>query len=598
MVQRPWYRLDFALATKLADYLGKDRKTEKCRDVFNDIINRGRVPSESTFYILIVSYLSASGPDYLDEAFSIYNQMIHLGGYQPSLALHNSLFRAIVGNPGISSKQYLKQAEFIYHHLRTCNLEVQMDIYGGLIWLHSYQDEIDKQRIEFLRKEMRIAGFKENKEVLISVLRACSRDGDDKEAEKAWLKLQRVGNPLPSQAYVYKIEVYAKNGDYNRSLEIFKKMKESLGSPNVVAYHKIIEVMCKAPDIEVVESLMEEFIQSDLKQLVPPFTDMMSMYLSLGLHDKVELKFSECRRRCQPNRAVYGIYLDSLVDNGNIGKAEEIFNEMQKNASIGITARSCTSILRGYLDSGYNAKAEKVYRVMRQKKFDVDSNLMDRLDEILRIRGKAVKRTVIVELSKEHREILIGMLLGGLQIEPDEKRRNHLVRFRFDDSSKMHTVLKRHIYEQFHDWLDPSCQLSNSHDEIPSIFSTISHSNFRFFADQFLPRGEPAIPKLIHRWLSPSVLAYWYMYGGCRTLSGDVLLKLIGGSLEGVERVVKALKAMSLNCRVKRRGQFYWIGLLGSNATSARNLMEPYVLDSSALGGVPDETLDYSFPIS
>ncbi|KAI4375651.1 hypothetical protein MLD38_013499 [Melastoma candidum] len=586
MVQRPWYRLDFALSTKLADYLGKDRKPEKCRDVFNDIINQGRVPSVSTFHILIVSYLSASGEGFLDEAFSIYNQMIHLGGYQPNLALHNSLFRAIVGKPGVLAKQYLKQAEFIYHHLRTCNLEVQMDIYGGLIWLHSYQDEVDIQRIEFLRMETREAGFEENKEVLVSVLRACTKDGDAEQAEKAWLKLHHIGSLLPSQAYVYKMEVHAKNGDFSKSLETFREMKERLGSANVVAYHKIIEILCKARSLEVAESLMEEFIASDLKHLAPPLTDMLSMYLGLGLHDKVELKFLEFCQRCQPNRVVYGIYLDSLLCNGNIGKAEKIFNEMHENTSIGISERSCNSILRAYLDSGCNEKAGKVYRIMQQMKFDVGSDLMERLGKVLRIRGKHFKRTTVGELSKEHREILIGMLLGGLQIEADEKTRNHFVRFRFDDSSKMHAVLKRRTYEQFHELLDPSCRLSDANDEIPSSFFTISHSSLHFFADQFLPRGQPAIPKLIHRWLSPCVLAYWYMYGGRKTLSGDILLKLIGGSLEGVERIVKALKAKSLECRVKRRGQFYWIGLLGSNATSAWELMQPYLLDTSATLGV------------
>ncbi|KAL1292323.1 hypothetical protein AAHE18_20G263500 [Arachis hypogaea] len=33
MMQQSWYRFDFALATKLADYLGRDRKFSKCREV-------------------------------------------------------------------------------------------------------------------------------------------------------------------------------------------------------------------------------------------------------------------------------------------------------------------------------------------------------------------------------------------------------------------------------------------------------------------------------------------------------------------------------------------------------------------------------------
>ncbi|KAI4367223.1 hypothetical protein MLD38_022986 [Melastoma candidum] len=55
---------------------------------------------------------------------------------------------------------------------------------------------------------------------------------------------------------------------------------------------------------------------------------MLSIYLGLGLHDKVELKFLEFYQR-------------------------------------------------------YNEKAEQVCRIMRQIKFDVGSDLMDRLDKIL-----------------------------------------------------------------------------------------------------------------------------------------------------------------------------------------------------------------------
>ena len=98
------------LVTKLADYVCKERKFSKCGEIFNDIINQGRVPCESTFHLLIVAYLSSSIQGYLEEACSIYVRMIQLGGYLPRLSLHNSLFRALVSQPGASSKHYLKQA--------------------------------------------------------------------------------------------------------------------------------------------------------------------------------------------------------------------------------------------------------------------------------------------------------------------------------------------------------------------------------------------------------------------------------------------------------------------------------------------------------
>ncbi|KAL6209714.1 hypothetical protein ACLB2K_020654 [Fragaria x ananassa] len=579
MMQRNWCRFDFALATKLADYMGKERKFAKCREIFDDIIKQGRVPSESTFHILVVAYLSAAkGEGCLEEACSVYNRMIQLGGYQPRLSLHNSLFKAIVSKPGSSAKAYLKQAEFIFHNLLTTGLEIHKDIYGGLIWLHSYQDTVDTERMASLRKEMQEAGIEEGKEVLVSVLRACSKHGGVEEAENTWLRLLRLDAGLPSQAFVYKMEVYAKVGEPKKSLEIFREMQEYLGSVNVVAYRKVIEIMCKAKEIEIAESLMADFINTGLKPSMPAYIDVMNMYFNLSLYAKVESAFSQCLEICRPSRTVYCIYLDSLVKVRNLDKAEEIFDYMQSNGAIGVNARACNTILSGYLSAGDDFKAEKIYGRMCQKMYDVDPPLMEIIESFLSLRKKPDKRRISMTLTKEQREILVGLLLGGLRIESDDDRKNHMIRFEFSENSSAHAVLRRYIYDQYHEWLHPSCKFGENTEHIPYKFSSISPSYFGFYADQFWPNGRQMIPKLVHRWLSPCVLAYWYMYGGYRTASGDILLK-IKGSEEGVQKIVRTLKTRSLDCKVKRKGRVFWIGFLGSNSTLFWKLTEPYILD-------------------
>lgn len=578
MMQQHWYRFDFALATKLADYMGKERKFAKCREIFDDIINQGRVPSEMTFHILIVAYLSAPVQGCLDEACSIYNRMIQLGGYQPRLSLHNSLFRALVSKPGGSSKYYLKQAEFIFHNLVTSGLEIQKDIYCGLIWLHSYQDNIDKERISLLKKEMQQAGIEEGKEVLLSILRVCAKEGDVEEAERTWLRLLESDSGIPTPAFVYKMEAYAKIEEFMKSLEIFREMQECLCSASVPAYHKIIELLCKAEEAELAESLMKEFVETGMKPLMPSYIDLTNMYLNLGMHDRLHRAFSECLERCRPNRTIYGIYLESLKNAGNLEKAEEIFNHMLNDQTIGINTRSCNTILSAYLSSGDFVKAEKIYDLMCLKKYDIESALMEKLDYVLSLNRKEVKKPVSLKLSSEQRENLIGLLLGGLCIESDEKRKRHMIRFEFNENSRMHSVLRRYLYDQYHEWLHPSFKRSDGSDDIPYKYSTISHPYFCFYAEKFWPKGRLVIPKLIHRWLTPRVLAYWFMYGGHRTSVGDIILKLKGSS-EGVAQVFKTLKAKSLDCRVKKKGRVFWIGFLGSNSTLFWKLIEPYVLD-------------------
>ncbi|KAJ0970935.1 hypothetical protein J5N97_018894 [Dioscorea zingiberensis] len=580
MVQQHWFHFDFALATKLADHLGKDRKFAKCREMFDAIITQGRVPSESTFHILTVAYLSAPVQGCLDEACTIYNRMIQLGGYRPRLSLHNSLFRALVSKPGGLSRHYLKQAEFIYHQLVTSEFEVHKDISAGLIWLHSYQDDIDRERIASLREEMRHAGIEESRDVLVSIMRAFSKGGDVDETERAWLKLIESGGSLPFQAFVYRMELYAKISEPMKSLEIFKGMKEQGIPINVAVYNTIIEVMSEVPEVELVEELVDELINSGMKPLTSAFLDLMKMYLNLGMHDKLEVAFSNCIGKCRPNRSIYHIYLKSLVRNGNLEKAEAIFNEMHMNATIGTNAQSCNTILGGYLSSGEFVKAEKIYDLMCQKKYEIEPQYMEKLDYILSLNRKVIKRPVSMKLDKQQREILMGLLIGGLRIQSDEERRNHAIHFEFNENSNVHSLLKIHIHERFFEWLKSPNVSANGDNEITNRFSTIAHTYFGFFADQFSLKGRPMIPKLIHRWLSPRVLAYWYMYGGLRTSSGDILLKLKGGNREDVERIAKIFQAKSLTCRVKRKGKVFWIGFQGENAVWFWKLTEPYILDN------------------
>lgn len=577
MIQQHWFRFDFPLATKLSDYVGRERKYMRCREIFDDIINQGRVPSESTFHILIVAYLSASSEDCLKEACDIYNRMIHLGAYRPRLSLHNALFRAIVTRPASSVKQYLNQAEFIFHNLVTCGLEIHDDIYGGLLWLHSYQDVIDKERMLFLLTEMHQRGIPESRDTLLSIMRACSKEGDVDKAEKTWVKLLNCDGGIPSQAYVYKMDVYAKVRDSEKSLKIFREMQEQFGSTNIVAYHKIIEIMCNDQEVEWAESLMNELVGSGLKSLTPAYVDLLNMYYKLSLHDKVESTFLKCHDKCRSNQIIYGIYLDSLVKTSNIEKAESIFNLMLENDAIGISNRSCNTLLSGYLSCGDTLKAEKQYRLMRQKNYEVESSLMEKLDSIVRSSKKVVQKSVTLKLSPEQREILVGLLLGGLQIEYSGEKMLHFVCFKFKDKSGIHSILKRHIYNKFHEWLQHSNGSLDDNVDIPSTFLTVPHTCFGFYAHQFWENGRQSIPKLIHRWLSPRVLAYWFMYGGYIAPNGDILLKL-KGSKGDLERVFKALKSKSLEFRIKQKGKVFWLGFMGSHSTCFWKLIEPYLL--------------------
>ncbi|KAI5428731.1 hypothetical protein KIW84_033647 [Lathyrus oleraceus] len=193
------------------------------------------------------------------------------------------------------------------------------------------------------------------------------------EAEKTWSKLLQFESNPPSQAFVYKMEVYSKVGVPMKSLEVFREMRLKLGKTSVPAYNKIIEILCKAQESEFAESIMIEFVNSGLKPHTPSYVYLLNMYFNLESYDKLEEAFSQCLEKCHPNSSIYSIYLDSLVKVGKLDKAEDIFCQMFRDASIGANARS--SALRHVEDEADYMALKKVEleEVMDNQEFTLEA---------------------------------------------------------------------------------------------------------------------------------------------------------------------------------------------------------------------------------
>ncbi|KAK1570956.1 hypothetical protein Q3G72_009600 [Acer saccharum] len=134
---------------------------------------------------------------------------------------------------------------------------------------------------------------------------------------------------------------------------------------------------------------MDEFVKSGMKPplIMPSYINISN--LNLGMPDRLHLAFFEYE-----NILVYNIYLESLIKAGNVEKADEIFNQMQSDEAIGIDARSCNTMLSGYLSScdtilsGYLSsekynKVDKLFDLMVDKDYDVEPRLDSDLDYVL-----------------------------------------------------------------------------------------------------------------------------------------------------------------------------------------------------------------------
>ena len=117
------------------------------------------------------------------------------------------------------------------------------------------------------------------------------------------------------------------------------------------------------------------------------------------------------------------------------------------------------------------------------------------------------------KLSLVQKEILFGVILGDAHLETQDNRITYRVKFQ---QSLKHSPYIDHLYEIFKDYVvtpPEHCIITDKDGNASTTvtFVTVSSSMFTFFGKQFYKNNKKVVPKLIHRWLTPRALAYWYM---------------------------------------------------------------------------------------
>ncbi|MGQ9630587.1 MAG: LAGLIDADG endonuclease [bacterium] len=183
-----------------------------------------------------------------------------------------------------------------------------------------------------------------------------------------------------------------------------------------------------------------------------------------------------------------------------------------------------------------------------------------------------------LRLTREQREALIGLLLGGAHLETQNRGRTYRLKI---EQSESHRDYVEHLYHLFGLWVltppQPKHVVSQGHVSTNWWFQTISHGTFRFYAQQFYRDGHKRVPKLIHRWLKPRGLAYWFMDNG--SVKGlAVLLNTQGFEQSDVERLRQVLiQQFGLEVSVRRQPEGHQIVIPECFLERWEELIGPYL---------------------
>jgi hypothetical protein len=175
-------------------------------------------------------------------------------------------------------------------------------------------------------------------------------------------------------------------------------------------------------------------------------------------------------------------------------------------------------------------------------------------------------------LSKELKEIIIGLILGDLFIQKDKRAINGNACLRFLQST-IHTDYLDHLYNKFQDYCSAAPKIFNPRPDkrtgkVYSVkyFNTYSLPCFNEYYDLFYKEGCPVqkvIPHNIGELLTPLSLAFWICEDGTfEKLSQRVILCTESFTIDEVEVLINVLNSnWDLKCYKSKRGASFRIAI-------------------------------------
>ena len=201
------------------------------------------------------------------------------------------------------------------------------------------------------------------------------------------------------------------------------------------------------------------------------------------------------------------------------------------------------------------------------------------------MRSKVIERYKTgLHLTSIQREVLFGLMLGDGCLETSNNGRTYRLKLEHSISQKGYI---EHLYNLFKEWVltEPRTRSFeyNGKNYQHLAFSTLSHASFRFYAHQFYRDGKKAVPKLIHRWLTPVAMAYWFMDDGSMKSreSKGVIFNTQGFSRADVGRLLVAMKRnFGLEVKERRQKEGYQIYVSGHSYEKFAEIVLPHLTDS------------------
>lgn len=190
----------------------------------------------------------------------------------------------------------------------------------------------------------------------------------------------------------------------------------------------------------------------------------------------------------------------------------------------------------------------------------------------------------ILKLSKQQREILVGLLLGDGHLETQNNGRTFRLKVEHSIKQKQYVDW---LYAIWKPWMTKSpekrTRTYQNKQYYKYYFTTLSHGIFRFYGQQFYKNNIKIVPELIHRWLTPQAFAIWFMDDGSLKSQhhNARLLNTQGFSKKEVLRLAQNIQTIfQLKTSLRKQKEGYQIMIAAESATKLYRILSPYIIPS------------------
>lgn len=198
-----------------------------------------------------------------------------------------------------------------------------------------------------------------------------------------------------------------------------------------------------------------------------------------------------------------------------------------------------------------------------------------------------------MRLNKEQKNVIIGSLLGDANMQTFTKGKTW--RLRMLHSKKQYDYIL-HKFNLLKTLCNGELKFSKVFDKRTLkfyeryYFNTLVNPSLRFFGKLFYKYNEQKkkfikiVPKNIQLFLTPQVIAYWYMDDGSLKWlnhSNGMRICTDSFSLLSLKRIIKALlNKFNIKINLNKNKNGYRLLINEENSLIFRNIIEPYILPS------------------